>query len=207
MKIKWPSISKPGDLLKFLENMPGQNVPEGPVEAAAIKRMGYSAASSNSLAGILKFLGFAGEDGHPAALWSEFVASEDRAGLLAKVISRAYAGLFKDVMYPYLADDEIVLEYINAYVEATPKEMEQGLATFRALCSLADFQDVPEEYESVENFKEVQPSIEDYIPDFPSVTVDPNVQMNIQIHIDANTPDEKIETIFKAMRKYLLAKE
>jgi hypothetical protein len=33
------------------------------------------------------------------------------------------------------------------------------------------------------------------------------LQVNLQVHIDPNTPDEKIETIFKNMRKYLLGQE
>lgn len=38
----------------------------------------------------------------------------------------------------------------------------------------------------------------------PSLTVSPNLQLNIQIHIAADTPDEKIEAVFKNMRTYLL---
>jgi len=38
----------------------------------------------------------------------------------------------------------------------------------------------------------------------PSLDVSPRLQLNIEIHIAAETSDEKIETIFKNMRKYLL---
>lgn len=37
-----------------------------------------------------------------------------------------------------------------------------------------------------------------------TLNISPNLQLNIQIHIAADTPDEKIETIFKNMRTYLL---
>jgi hypothetical protein len=40
----------------------------------------------------------------------------------------------------------------------------------------------------------------------PEVKINPNLQLNIQIHIDPATSDQKIETIFKNMRKYLLEK-
>lgn len=38
----------------------------------------------------------------------------------------------------------------------------------------------------------------------PPVNVSPGLQLNIEIHIAADTPDDKIESIFKNMRKYLL---
>jgi hypothetical protein len=44
-------------------------------------------------------------------------------------------------------------------------------------------------------------------PDKPVVDVVPKLQLNIEIHIAADTPEEKIETIFKNMKKYLLTNE
>jgi hypothetical protein len=41
----------------------------------------------------------------------------------------------------------------------------------------------------------------------PSVRVVPKLQLNLEIHIAADTPDDKIETIFKNMRDYLLTNE
>ena len=38
-------------------------------------------------------------------------------------------------------------------------------------------------------------------------TISPGLQLNIEIHISADTPEEKIEVIFKNMKKYLLADE
>jgi len=39
------------------------------------------------------------------------------------------------------------------------------------------------------------------------VKVEPKIQLNIEIHIAPDTPDDKIETIFKNMKKYLLPNE
>lgn len=39
----------------------------------------------------------------------------------------------------------------------------------------------------------------------PSLDISPRLQLNIEIHIAADTSDESIETIFKNMRKYLLS--
>jgi hypothetical protein len=37
-----------------------------------------------------------------------------------------------------------------------------------------------------------------------TLSISPNLQLNIQIHIAADTPEDKIEAIFRNMRVYLL---
>jgi hypothetical protein len=64
------------------------------------------------------------------------------------------------------------------------------LETFRALNELADFQNIVSDNDS----NQAVPTEEEKMPE---VKVNPNLQLNIQIHIDPDTPDEKIETIFK----------
>jgi len=44
-------------------------------------------------------------------------------------------------------------------------------------------------------------------PAKPAVRVVPNLQLNIEIHITADTPDDKIKTIFRNMKEYLLTDE
>ncbi len=41
----------------------------------------------------------------------------------------------------------------------------------------------------------------------PLVDIPPKLQLNIEIHINADVTDDKIETIFKNMKKYLLTNE
>jgi hypothetical protein len=44
-------------------------------------------------------------------------------------------------------------------------------------------------------------------PAKPTVRIVPTLQLNIEIHISADTPDDKIETIFRNMKKHLLTDE
>jgi hypothetical protein len=94
------------------------------------------------------------------------------------------------------------MDYLKNFVKGTPKNREYMLETFRALCEPADWQNMLCE----EGPQEPTPALSDG-KSLPAVKVDPNMQISLQIHIDPNTPDEKIETIFKNMRKYLLGKE
>jgi hypothetical protein len=204
MPIKVPCTHKPGDILKFLRQMPSKPIPLGAIDAAYIKKLGFSASSAANLQGILKQLGFVDDNSKASPVWSDFVSSDDRARILAAAIKTAYSGLFKEMMCPYLRDDESLLDYFKSKVDATPRELEYCLETFRALSEMADFQD------SLNDFDYVEPAVMPKMPDLetiPRLKVDSNLPVNIQIHIDPSTPDEKIETIFKYMRKYLLEKE
>jgi len=70
------------------------------------------------------------------------------------------------------------------------------LQTFRNLSELADFQDILCQAGPGGTASETPENVS-------KVKVNPNLQFNIQVHIDPNTPDAKIELIFKNMRKYL----
>jgi hypothetical protein len=204
MPINVPCTNKAGDILKFLRKMPGSAIPLSPIDDAYIKKLGISASSAANLQGILKQLGFVDDNLKASSVWSDYVSSDDRARILAAAIKTAYPGLFKEMMCPYLGDDESLLDYFKSKVSGTPREIEYCLETFRALSEMADFQDTLNDYDYVE------PAVTPKMPELetiPQLKVDPNLQMNIQIHIDPNTPDEKIETIFKYMRKYLLGKD
>jgi hypothetical protein len=196
MAFEVPFTNKPEDVGKLLHVLPTVQPPEK-VDAGYIKSLGFSAASSTHLFEILKQLGFVDEADKPSADWLAYVADEKRGLVLAVAIKRAYGDLFTTTLCPYLEDNDALLDYFNLKVKASPKEMVLIIETFRYLTEPADFQDVlcPEEI-----------STQDEITG-PEVKVNPNLQLNIQVHIDPNTPDEKIDAIFRSMRKYLLGKE
>ncbi|HSW59008.1 MAG TPA: DUF5343 domain-containing protein [Dehalococcoidales bacterium] len=204
MSVTIPFINKPQDVLKLLEKMQGAGLPSEVVDAAFIKNMGFSASSAAQLAVILKQMGFLDDNSRASSVWAEYISTDDRAKILGRAIKTGWAGLFGAMMCPYLADDAFILEYFKNKSDASARDMENSLATFRLLCELADFQDLMSEWDSVEPLKQAIKEAEDALP---QVKVDPNLQLNIQIHIHPDTSDEKIETIFKSMRKYLLGKE
>jgi hypothetical protein len=218
MKTRLPCTSKAADLLKFFKKIPDPVTLDKKVDVDYFKQAGYSATSSASLVDILNRMGFIDANQQPTALWSEYTSSENRDGVLAAALKKTYAELFRKMMCPYLADDESILEYMRASVDATPREMMDCLETFRALSSIADFQDILEDDEGIEPLKDVQvppqwapPQLESGQPEqeltWPFAPRAAGSPVNLHIHIDPHTPDEKIETIFKYMRKYLLGKE
>jgi hypothetical protein len=200
--IEVPCTSRPEDLAKFLEILPSVDVPPGEVGTAYFKTLGFSAASGRHLLEILKILGFVGASGMPSTLWPEYVAAANKGLVLAAAVKKAYAEFFKEVLCPYLEDDEVILDFLKRNVEASPRDWELMLQTFRTLVAPADFQDLL----CVDNDPAPAAPVPESLP-AAGIKVNPNLQVSIQVHIDPSTPDEKIETIFKNMRKYLLGKD
>jgi hypothetical protein len=200
MPVRTPYTHKPEDIGKLLTRLPGIEVPANAIDAGFFQKLGFTASSSRHLFDILKKIGFIDEKDRASATWLAFAADEKRGLVLASAIKQAYAGLFKLVLCPYLEDDERLIDYFELDEKASGKELSLAVQTFRALCDLADFQDVLCE----EGPGQTKPAV----PEMPlAVKVNPNLQITVQVHIDPATSDEKIEVIFKNMRKYLLGQE
>jgi hypothetical protein len=201
MEIEVPYTSKPEDVTRLLQVMTTKEVPKIKVDPGYLKSWGFSLSSSNYLFKILKMLGFVDEEDQPSASWIAYASDEKRGAVLATAIKNAYADLFKSVLCPYLESDEVLMDYLESCVKAKPKEMQLMVDAFRLLSETADFQDLlcvsgSGESTSTNEGEKVA-----------NVKVNPNLQLNIQIHIDPNTPEDKIEAIFKNMKKYLLPKD
>jgi hypothetical protein len=202
MAIEVPYTSKPEDVTRLLQLLPTTKVPADKIDAGYLKSLGFSTGSGKHLLNILKMLGFIDEAGKPSATWSAYAVDGKRGLVLASAIKRAYPELFASVLCPYLEDDEVLFDFLKRNVKASPREMELMLQTFRNLVEPADFQDLLYQEGSKET---VHPTGEDRTG--LKVKVNPDLQINLQVHIDPETSDEKIETIFKNMRKYLLGKD
>jgi hypothetical protein len=135
----------------------------------------------------------------PTDLWRSYVQDENRGLILAKSIKNAYHDLFTFTVCPYLENDQEIFDMFKRASGSSARELTLMLQTFRALSDLADFQEL------LDPNAPVGPSAAPAADEI-SVKTNPNLQLNIQIHIDPSTPDEKIDTIFRSLRKHLLGK-
>jgi hypothetical protein len=196
-----PFTSKPEDVIKLLKLIPTLEVPAHSVNSAYLKTLGFSQSSSAHLVDILQKLGFVRAGGESSDIWKEYALGEGRGQVLASAVKAAYPNLFAKVFCPYLEPDDEVIDYLRPKDEkVSARELNFVLDTFRALCELADFQNVMGVEAPAAKALSTTGSL-------ASVKVNPNLQLNIQIHIDPNTPDAKIDAIFKSMRKHLLEHE
>jgi hypothetical protein len=202
MAAEFPYASRPEDVAKLLKLLPEAAVPEGKIGAGYFKSLGFTPASGKHLFNILKILGFINIDkGEASVIWKKYAAGNQRGPILAISIKKAYPDLFELVFCPYLEEDDAIVEFLKKRVKASFRDIALMVQTFRILCEAADFQDIMCDAGPNGPSKSVS-----QVETANKVKVNPALQINLQIHIDPSTPDEKIEVIFKNMRKYLLEK-
>lgn len=108
--------------------------------------------------------------------------------------------VFENVIHD--AKEWLLIQNIAGGDKFVPIELAKGKAGGLLQTPMVDTENsetnIPTESPSPENHQELAKAK-------PILNVSPGLQLNIQIHIAADTSDDKIETIFKNMRKYLLS--
>jgi hypothetical protein len=198
MEYTVPYTNRPEDITRLLDLLTCQAVPNEAIEAGTINKWGFTPVSSGHLVRILQQLGFIDSDNRATDVWKQYAAEENRGVVLASALKKAYSTLFKNYLCPYLEDDYNLTDCFQQTLDVPLKDANIMVKTFQYLAEKADFQDLLEEEAPKTPAKGTLPET--------SIKVNPNLQLNIQIHIDPQTPDEKIEAIFKNMQKYLLNK-
>lgn len=151
-----------------------------------------------SVLDILEDMGFIDGSGVPTDLYAEYQNLPLAKQALARGIKRAYPEVFKAYPNAHSLSKSNLEGYFKQQTGKAGSVLEKMISTFKTLCSLADFSTVEQ--------------LPKYVYQEPEkgkigVRVEPNVYVNIEIHISPEITDEKIETIFKNMRRYLLTNE
>jgi hypothetical protein len=150
---------------------------------------------------ILKDMEFINASGNPTELYAEYQNPSLAKKALAKGIRNAYSELFKAYPDAQLLPKEQLEGYFRQQTGKAQSVLDKILSTFQNLCNNADFIGTgvavgePSSEETKQPFEESR------------VKFEPRIQLNIEIHIAPDTDDDKIETIFKNMRRYLLDNE
>jgi hypothetical protein len=149
---------------------------------------------------LLKDMEFLNSSGAPTELYAKYQNPPVAKQVLAKGIRNAYTELFK--AYPN-AQSLLKMELEGYFRQQTGKAgsvLSKILSTFQALCSHADFAGVDVAPQEPPKYRREE-------AEEGRVKVEPKIQLNIEIHIAPDTPDDKIEKIFKNMKQYLLPNE
>lgn len=161
----------------------------------------FKNAQYQAMLDILRDMEFIDASSKPTELYARYQNPLIAKQALAEGVKKAYPALFKAYPSAQALSKSELEGYFKQQTGKSGSVLEKILATFRTLSSHADFAGaaVVEEkptrkYETVE-------------AEEGRVRVEPRIQLNIEIHIAADTPADKIETIFKNMKQYLLPNE
>jgi hypothetical protein len=200
--MEYPYIVAAVALKKFVNEIPNTGVPEKLSQAELVSR-GFKSGNHRVLIPIMKFIKFIDDSGKPTENWVNFRDKGQSKRVMASCLRVAYSDLFK--MYPNAQDKdtEALRNFFSTRVTAGQRVLESTVATFKALCELADFSgeqiEVLEPHDGEEGRakrgKEVVAQLSQ-----PGLTIN----LNIQLTLPATENAEIYEKIFAAMKKNLI---
>jgi len=199
----FPYIQNANVIKKFFDHVQKAGVPEK-VNSVYIAQVGFKSSNDRAIIGILKTLGFLGPDQAPTPLWQSFRNRTQAGNVMAGAVRKVYANLFSTYPDAHRKDSEALRNYFSAHTKVADSTLTLIVSTFRALCTLADFEGPPIPAES-EKSRETPPVRvrHDILPDEPPAGRVPAININIQLQLPA-TDDSKIyESLFAAMKKHL----
>ncbi len=149
---------------------------------------------------LLRDMGFLDSSNVPTELYARYQNHTRAKKVLAEGVRNAYPELFRAFPDPQSLPKEELEGYIRQHTGAATAVTDKVARTFRTICSLADLS-------GTTLGKEADPTPAEEAPEPPKGhTVDPNVQLNLQIHISPDMTEEKIEALFRSMRRHLLTR-
>lgn len=198
----FPYITNPAKIKPFLDHIQTAKVPPK-VNRNYIESAGFKSKNDRPIIPMMKYIRFIDDSGVPTNNWLSYRDPQRSTRVLAKALREAYSDLFAMYEDAFDKDNTSLRSYFSSKTNVARSTIDYIVGTFKSLCKYADFAAIPAEAPISKPTVTTLP--EEEIT--PTVKVSPRLQLNIEIHIAADTPDDKIETIFKNMKKYLLTHE
>jgi len=182
----------PGKIREFFEKLLKATIPDH-ADHQWLSRLGFSSKNDPTLLGMLKQIGFTDHAGNPTRTWFDYKASPRET--MARALKEGYRELFNlyeaDQPPCELSNDELV-RFFSSQTGKAEGTVSKMVATFRALCSLADF-----------NTPAI-PSGKNLVGNPPSPKTDePQLVVNININLPETEDEEVYRKILKVLKEYL----
>jgi hypothetical protein len=194
--VDYPYILNTGTLRTFLNSIHERGVPDK-ITTHTLPMLGYKSSNDRPIVKILKFINFIDASGTPTQNYIDYRDTSKAGFIMARALRNAYLDLFKIYPDAYKKDDETLMNFFRSTTKAGEEVVKRMVATFKVLCSFANFEAAPPtgEGEEKEKTREVQVS--------PSaITFNLNIQLVLPTTDDASVYDK----IFKALRDHVLSR-
>ena len=135
---KYPYILKTGSLKKLLENIPSVGIPDK-VTIRYLYAIGFKSRNDRALIPVLKSLKCVDDSGTPTNKYRQFRDKNQSKKILGATIKAAYSEIFK--IYPDAAkkDGSTLQNFFSTNTGLGERAVKSIVETFKALCSIADF--------------------------------------------------------------------
>ncbi len=199
----YPTVLKTGALKDVFTKIVKTGVPTK-FTVEHLKSLGYTSSNDQPIIAALKFIGFLDASGIPTDKYKSY-RGKDGSIVLAQGIKTGYSDLFQ--LYPDAdqKDEESLTHFFATKTNVGERALKAMVATFKALCSIADFQSDSNGVAKVDVDDVGVKNIEKK----PAIVVPPRnggvpININIELQVPATNDPEVYKNFFEAMKKYLL---
>ena len=200
-----------------MKHITASGVPQK-VDRSYLKSVGFKGGNDGYLVSILKWIGFLDHSGVPQASWRSYKDTKRGPKILADAVRSAYGELFEIYPDAHRKDEEAIRNWVRTRTDYDEVKVGHAVATFKNLCSLADFDAAETEGHSP------TPSISISSPtpitspgSAPSApgnsdgptnggdAVRPSININIELHLPPSTDAVTYDRFFESMKKHLFS--
>lgn len=202
---------------KFFSKIQSLNVPTSASTNWLPTIGGFGSNKDRPLIKILKFIGFITKSNKPTKRWRDYRDQSRSETVMADGIKQGYSALFEQYPDAYQRNDNDLRNFFSRHSDEEEKLIVSTVDTFKALCALADFgqipeYDTPEGQEAIDSAESSPPATEPKetpksIGEQRSPTFSSGLNINVQIHISSDAKPNQIDKIFESMAKYLFNKD
>lgn len=173
-----------------------------------LRQMGFTSSNDRGYPPLLKKLGFLTDDGTPTQYYDHLRDESTAKVTLAERIKSLYSDLFTINTSIQSAPESEIKGAISRITGKDETNVSRIYSTFKALCSIADFNNNLQPVKKIENIQSTQKAnetspipIEGSTSSNEPILRTPSFHYNIQIHLPATTDISVYNAIFKSIRE------
>lgn len=206
---KFPYTNVTGKLPAFLDHIRKVKVPDKATQKW-LRTIGYTSSNHRTFVKILKYLGFAQQDGATTERWRKFRGKKHKK-VLAKAIRESYRELYDVHPEAHRVSREKLIHFFRENSESGAQVVKRIVRTFQVLCeeaSFEDFQEAPAETQQAEaSAKKPAESARSQEATQGFQGTAPEIHIDVQVHISPDCSADQIDQIFQSMAKHLYHEE
>lgn len=201
----YPYISTTGKLKDFLAGIPERSMPDK-VTQDYLARAGFTSSNDRRIITVLKDIGFLSGSGQPTGAYQQYRNTDLQKRIMAERIQESYSRLFGVHPDACRKDNEALSNFFRTETGLGDQAITAMVQTFKALCDLADFNQLQDRDTSSRGIQQATTSKIGQEPTSQPTPAELGLTINLNIQlILPTTEDTKIyDAIFKSMKQNLL---
>jgi len=199
--VEYPYVTTTKTIKAFFTHIQSAGIPPK-VNKPYIESVGFKSSNDRPIVGMLKYLGFVGQDGAPTPRWREYKDKERARKILGKALVEGYSELFETYPDAPRRDREALMNFFRTKTGLAERTVSAIVDSFKALTELAEFEGL-EELEELEEAKEQPKGRRTPAPRIVAAPDAPALSINIQLQLPATENQEIYDKLFASLRKHL----